>query len=60
MKKIKIVSSDPGDLNQKLIECKTMNKLGHPNINKYKSYFIINDTEQTLCILFDYCDRGDL
>jgi len=40
MKQIKIVRSDPGDLNSKLVECKTIGKLNHTNINKYKNHFV--------------------
>ena len=41
-----------------MVECKTMGKLNHPNINKYKNHFVVDG--KLLCILFEFCDRGDL
>ena len=58
MKQIKINANDPGDLNQKLNECQVMSKIHHININRYKYHFI--EKSCILCILFEFCDQGDL
>ena len=53
MKQIRINSSDPGDLNSKLMECHVQTKIRHPNVIRYKDHFV---DEQMLCILFEYCE----
>ena len=57
MKQIAINSSDPCDLNYKLNECHVQSKLRHPYIIRYRDYFV---DESLLCILFEFCDKGDL
>ena len=57
MKQIKIEESDPGDLNEKLNECMLIKELKHKNICKFRECFVCRNT---LCIIFDYCDKGDL
>ena len=38
-------------------EVDILSALIHPNINRYRQFFLENDV---LCILSDYCDKGDL
>lgn len=57
MKKIQLSSEDPGDLAEKMREVEILSGLIHPNINRYKQFILENDQ---LCILSDYCDKGDL
>lgn len=57
MKQVSINPNDPGDLNDKLHECQVMKKIRHPNIVRFKYHF---SSQNTLCILFDNCDKGDL
>jgi len=48
---------DPEYLNDKLGECMLMKDLRHPNVCKFKECFV---SRQQLCILFDFCEIGDL
>ena len=57
MKIIEINSSNPGDLNDKLQECTVIKNLKHPYICRFKQFF---EDQKKLCILFEYCDKGDL
>jgi serine/threonine protein kinase len=57
MKQIKVHASNPGDLNDKLHECNVIKNLKNPYICRFKQYF---ETDNMLCILFEYCDKGDL
>ena len=40
-------------------EVRILASITHPNIAGYKEAFY-EDTTQTLCIVMDYCDGGDL
>ena len=57
MKQIKIQDCNPGDLQSKLSECSLMKNLRHPYICRFKNCF---QDQKMLCILFEYCDKGDL
>ena len=57
MKQIKIQECNPGDLQSKLMECSLMRNLRHPYICKFKNTF---QDQKILCIIFEYCDKGDL
>ena len=48
---------DPEYLNDKLGECMLMKDLRHPNVCKFKECFV---SRKQLCILFDFCEKGDL
>ena len=50
-------SNDPEILNEKLKECMLIKELRHSNVCKFKECFI---SRNKLCILIDYCDKGDL
>ena len=57
MKQVKFSDTDPCDLNDKLSECNVLKNIRHANICRFKSYF---QDQGILCILFEYCDKGDL
>ena len=57
MKQIEINSNDPDSLNEKLRECMLIKELKHANVCKFKECFV---SRNKLCILIDYCDKGDL
>ena len=57
MKQIKLIYGDSNEMNEKLAECSLIKDLRHPNICKFHEYFV---SRQTLCILSEFCDRGDL
>lgn len=59
MKQIPIVDTDPGDLNNKLNECAVVKSFRHPYTCRQKDYFY-DAHKKLLCILSEYCDRGDL
>ena len=59
MKQVKIVDSDPGDLANKLNEIAVVKSFRHPYICRQKDYFY-DARRKVLCILSEYCDRGDL
>ena len=57
MKQIAINNCNPGDLNDKLMECQVIRNLRHPYICRFKQYFV---DRNNLSIIFEYCDKGDL
>ena len=44
-------------MNDKLTECQVMANLRHPHVLRFNTVFRDGDK---LCILCDFCDRGDL
>ena len=59
MKQIQITDTDPGDLNNKISEIAVVKSYRHPFICRQRDHFIDNQ-RKILCILSEYCDRGDL
>ena len=57
MKIIQLNRDNPCEMNEKLQECQVIKNLRHPYICRFKQYFV---DENRLCILFEYCDKGDL
>jgi len=52
-----LLHGDTNELNEKLMECNLIKNFKHPNICKFESYFV---TGKVLCILNEFCDKGDL
>lgn len=59
MKKIEIYKFEGKELQNILNEIRILSSIRHPNIIEYKESFIDFDT-QTLCIVTEYADYGDL
>ena len=59
MKKIEIYKFQGRDLQNILNEIRILSSIQHPNIIEYKESFIDFET-QTLCIVTEYADYGDL
>ena len=57
MKQIALSASNPGELADKMQECMLMNNLRHPYICRFKHSFC---DQNKLCIINEYCDKGDL
>jgi NIMA (never in mitosis gene a)-related kinase len=52
---------DQEDANEQLTEAKLLQALDHPHIVRCVDVFTYENSAQTvLCIVQDYCDKGDL
>jgi len=59
LKKVQMLNLNKSERENALNEIRLMASIKHPNIIEYKESFI-DETTQTLCLVMEYADDGDL